>query len=216
MNAKVNVLPEFRNDSRGNLASAYESGNKTIFSNLEIENLLPIKEESGKVVISARDLHRFLCIGKDFSTWIKDRIEKYGLVENEDYVVIVTPTVSPKGGRPLKEYLLSPNIAGEFIQETRFRRHKRIEYKTYIISGGNKGLYKIGKSCDVDKRIKVLKLSNTNIKLVAYIDKDIEKEIHTKYKENCYGREWFLLSDKLLRTIIKKYGFKKSKQLIDS
>ena len=66
MSAKINVSPEFRNDSRENLASAYESGNKTIFSNLEIENLLPIKEESGKVVISARDLHRFFVCRKRF------------------------------------------------------------------------------------------------------------------------------------------------------
>ena len=113
MSAKVNVLPEFRNDSRENLASTYESGNKTIFSNLEIENLLPIKEESGKVVISARDLHRFLCIGKDFSTWIKDRIEKYRLVENEDYVVFPIFGENPKGGRPTIEYAIPLDVAKE-------------------------------------------------------------------------------------------------------
>lgn len=33
----------------------------------------------------ARDLHSFLSVGRDFSTWIKDRIEQYGFVEGEDF-----------------------------------------------------------------------------------------------------------------------------------
>ncbi|AVX11478.1 MULTISPECIES: antA/AntB antirepressor family protein [Stutzerimonas stutzeri group] len=33
----------------------------------------------------ARDLHSFLAVGRDFSTWVKDRIEQYGFVEGEDY-----------------------------------------------------------------------------------------------------------------------------------
>ena len=125
MSAKINISPEFRNDSRENLASAYESGNKTIFSNLEIENLLPIKEESGKVVISARDLHRFLCVGKDFSTWIKDRIEKYGLVENEDYVVFPILGENPKGGRPSKEYAIPLDVAKELCMVENNERGKQ-------------------------------------------------------------------------------------------
>jgi phage anti-repressor protein len=35
---------------------------------------------------NARDLHAFLEVGKDFSTWIKDRIEQYELIEGEDYI----------------------------------------------------------------------------------------------------------------------------------
>lgn len=33
----------------------------------------------------ARDLHTFMSVGRDFSTWIKDRIEQYGFAEGEDY-----------------------------------------------------------------------------------------------------------------------------------
>lgn len=36
---------------------------------------------------NARDLHAMLDVGKDFSTWIKDRIEQYGFTEGEDYIV---------------------------------------------------------------------------------------------------------------------------------
>ena len=37
--------------------------------------------------VNARELHSFLEVGKDFSTWIKGRIEQYDFIENIDYVV---------------------------------------------------------------------------------------------------------------------------------
>jgi phage anti-repressor protein len=36
--------------------------------------------------VNARDLYAYLKVSRDFSTWIKDRIEKYGFIEHEDYV----------------------------------------------------------------------------------------------------------------------------------
>ena len=37
--------------------------------------------------VNARELHGALEVGKDFSTWIKGRIEQYGFVEGEDFVI---------------------------------------------------------------------------------------------------------------------------------
>ena len=36
--------------------------------------------------VNARELHAFLENRDHFSTWIKDRIEQYGFVENQDFV----------------------------------------------------------------------------------------------------------------------------------
>jgi anti-repressor protein len=44
--------------------------------------------------VSARDLHEALEVKRDFSTWIKNRIEKYQFIENEDYI----KTVPQNGG----------------------------------------------------------------------------------------------------------------------
>ena len=46
------------------------------------------KKSNGDSVVSARDLHAFLESKRDFSNWIKDRIEKYGFVENQDYTTL--------------------------------------------------------------------------------------------------------------------------------
>ncbi len=75
--------------------------------------LIPITENNGKRAVSARDLHLFLESKQDFSTWIKNRIEKYGLVENEDYVVFHNFVENPKGGRPQVEYALTVEAAKE-------------------------------------------------------------------------------------------------------
>lgn len=45
--------------------------------------------------MNARDLHEFLGVGKDFSTWIKKQIERARLVEGRDYT---TTTAHPFGG----------------------------------------------------------------------------------------------------------------------
>ena len=57
--------------------------------------------------VNARDLHTFLGVGKMFTHWIKDRIEKYGFVEHHDYVVFAETGNNPSGGRPAKEYAIT-------------------------------------------------------------------------------------------------------------
>lgn len=61
-------------------------------------------QRDGKMVptVNARDLHRVLKVGKDFSTWIKDRIEEYGFVEEQDFVKISNKSTSPKMGNQKK------------------------------------------------------------------------------------------------------------------
>lgn len=65
-------------------------------------------------VISARELHNFLEVGRDFSTWINERISKYQFKENEDYQIVKSfPQNGGKGGRPKIDYLLSLDTAKE-------------------------------------------------------------------------------------------------------
>lgn len=49
--------------------------------------LINIKEVNGKKLVSARDLHEFLESKQEFTHWIKNRIEQYGFIENEDFTV---------------------------------------------------------------------------------------------------------------------------------
>lgn len=63
--------------------------------------LLPVADlevgEELKKTVNARQLHRWLGVGKDFSTWINNRIQQYGFEQDKDFVVV--------------EELSSPNLA---------------------------------------------------------------------------------------------------------
>jgi len=40
---------------------------------------------TGNPVVNARELYKFLDVGQEFSPWIKDKIEKWEFIENQDY-----------------------------------------------------------------------------------------------------------------------------------
>ena len=53
-----------------------------------MKELIKVTEsEDGQKLISGRELYEFLESKRDFTTWVKDRIEKYGFVENEDFTL---------------------------------------------------------------------------------------------------------------------------------
>lgn len=49
--------------------------------------VIKIIEHDGKQAVNARELHQKLGSKQRFADWIKNRIEKYGFVENQDYEV---------------------------------------------------------------------------------------------------------------------------------
>ena len=59
-------------------------------SKAEIINLLanPQNRFNGVSGINARDVHRFLKVGRDYSTWIRARIKQADFIENQDFVVV--------------------------------------------------------------------------------------------------------------------------------
>lgn len=68
---------------------SHAQNNQTPISSGEFADLIPvIPGQIGRHqtnVVSARALHAALNIGKDFSTWITNRISEYGFVIGSDY-----------------------------------------------------------------------------------------------------------------------------------
>lgn len=76
--------------------------------------LIKIVENNGKRAVNARELHQFLESKQDFSTWIKNRIEKYDFVENQDYQTAPQIYGTANGGHSTRtEYALSIDMAKE-------------------------------------------------------------------------------------------------------
>lgn len=75
------------------------------------------QNSEGNSTVDARILHGYLGVGKQFQNWIKDRINKYLFVENEDFI-INTKTGKNKSsgetrGRKAYEYTISLDMAKE-------------------------------------------------------------------------------------------------------
>ena len=77
--------------------------------------------------VNARELHAFLEVGKDFSNWIKDRIEKYGFIEDLDFVKIDSPKLANQrgGDRRSIEYHISLSMAKELCMVERNEKGKQ-------------------------------------------------------------------------------------------
>jgi phage anti-repressor protein len=67
-----------------------------------MNELVKVVELNGKQAVNARDLHKALDVGRDFSNWIKGRIDEYGFVEDEDFFVLGRG-FSPQSGENLPE-----------------------------------------------------------------------------------------------------------------
>lgn len=79
-----------------------------------------------KRFVNARELYKWLGVGRDFSNWIKDRVKKYDFVEDLDYFLSIAKfgdgfygsgkgkAKDPKTGKVLaREYIISIDMAKE-------------------------------------------------------------------------------------------------------
>ena len=85
--------------------------------------------ETGEVIISARELHEFLQINTKFSMWIPRMIE-YGFEEIEDYNIVVQKQQTAGGPQDFRDYLLKADMAKEIcmLQRTERGRQARLYF----------------------------------------------------------------------------------------
>ncbi|MFP3041217.1 antA/AntB antirepressor family protein [Treponema primitia] len=76
-----------------------------------MNNLIAVIGETQQV--NARELHAALGVGRDFSNWIKDRIEKYGFIDGQDYSPNLADRSDGLPGKPRSDYLLTLSMAKE-------------------------------------------------------------------------------------------------------
>jgi phage anti-repressor protein len=78
--------------------------------------------DNGTTLCNARDLHTVLESGYDFSDWIKDRIEKYGFIEGEDF----SRKIRKSRGRPATDYHLTLDMAKELAMVENNERGRQV------------------------------------------------------------------------------------------
>ena len=101
-----------------------------------MNQLIPLQPQTidGNAVetVNAHELHSFLEVGRDFSTWIKDRISKYEFVENTDYITLPkTGELENKGLQGKIEYYITLDMAKELSMVE--RNEKGRQARKYFI-----------------------------------------------------------------------------------
>ena len=71
---------------------------------------------------NARELHAFVESKQQYTDWIKNRINEYGFIQDEDYLVITERT----NGRPRKEYHITLDMGKELGMVERNERGRQI------------------------------------------------------------------------------------------
>jgi len=90
-----------------------------------IENgLIPIyQSEKGTNLVNARELHEFLEVNSKFADWVKNRIEKYEFVENQDFITVSKNLEN--GGRSI-DYIFKLEPAKEIAMVENNEKGKEI------------------------------------------------------------------------------------------
>ena len=75
-----------------------------------MEAIISIHDFKGQKVVNARELYEYLCVNSKFADWIKNRIDKYDFIENEDYTSF--SKILENGGRQI-QYAITVDMAKE-------------------------------------------------------------------------------------------------------
>ena len=80
-----------------------------------MEELVKISvNEREEQVVSGRDLHYFLEVGTQYTKWFERKLEKYGFIENIDFVTISQNRLTAQGNETTyKEHILKLSMAKE-------------------------------------------------------------------------------------------------------
>lgn len=126
--------------------------------------------ESEVQTVNARDLHEFLQNKDHFSTWIKDRIEQYGFLENQDFV---TFSENSEKGRPRIEYAVSLDMAKELSMVERNERGKQA--RQYFIACERRVKQQPAELTRLDLIKLALDSEEKRLALVAKVEEDAPK-----------------------------------------
>lgn len=95
-------------------------------------NLIPVFNGSIQntqiQLCNARELHSFVESKQDYSNWIRNRINDYGFIQDEDYIIVTERT----SGRPRKEYHITLDMGKELAMVERNEKGRQIR-KYFIL-----------------------------------------------------------------------------------
>lgn len=86
-----------------------------------MKSIIKLQNENNRITVSARELHEFLEIDSNFTTWFK-RMCEYGFEKEKDFIPFLEES---NGGRPSTDYQLTIEMAKEISMIQRSAKGKQ-------------------------------------------------------------------------------------------
>ena len=144
------------------------------------EGLVTIYENDSKErLINARELHKELENKRRFSDWIKQRIEQYGFIENEEFTKHHNFVIVGNLKRPQIDYYITLNMAKELCMVENNKQGKRI--RRYFIEAEKRYREIVNNPSNIFEFMRLaldeIERNSNEIKEVKYIAIENKKEI---------------------------------------
>ena len=97
-------------------------------------------------IVNARELHNALNNKRQFTDWIKQRIEQYGFIENVDFTTFSQNCEKPQGGRPTIEYVLTLDTAKEIAMVENNEQGRKIRRYFIEVEKKARNMFEIPKT----------------------------------------------------------------------
>lgn len=163
-----------------------------------MEDLIKVNvNESNEQIVSGRELYEFLEVKTKYKDWIKRKIEKYGFIENIDYITVAQKRATAQGNETTyNEHILKLSMAKELAMLENNEKGKQA--RLYFIKCEEE--YKKQKQVTFSRKellqLKVINANTENERMLAlsnYEDEYVKPlEIEAKYTKEV------LKSDSLL------------------
>jgi anti-repressor protein len=164
--------------------------------------------ESSEQIVSGRELYEFLEVKTKYKDWIKRKIEKYGFIENIDFVLVAQKraTNNPRNPYTLEnEHILKLSMAKELAMLENNEKGKQA--RLYFIKCEEE--YKKQKQVTFSRKdllmLNVIKANSQNERMVALNNYELEYvkplEVEAKYTKEVLKSESLLTVSQIAKDL---------------
>lgn len=151
------------------------------------EGIIPIYENDAKEkLINARELHKELNNKRQFADWIKQRIDKYKFLENQDFVKLHNFVMVGNLKRPQIDYYLTIDMAKELCMVENNENGRKI--RRYFIEVEKRYREIINTPTNIFDFMRLalnqIELNSKNIENLQLDVDDLKSKIDVKIKSN--------------------------------
>lgn len=173
-----------------------------------IENeLVPVYETStGEKVVYGTELYECLGSKRQYTDWIKGRLQECDAIKDEDYQSFSQNSEKPTGGRPKLEYIIKLDTAKEMAMLERNEKGKQV--RRYFIQIEKK--YKENSLADLSPELRAVIVVD---KRITTVEKKVE---HLEYDIPLYGAEADELCNHVKRKGVEMLGGKEENAYKDT